>query len=82
MRSGARNPRSRDKAAPFERFWLVVKEIDDVVRDFWWEARFRHRGSGQGERAISAGLTSLFNERKRRFVRVDLNRIFHIEWSL
>ena len=37
--SGALNPRSRDEAAPFESFWLVVKEVDDVVRDFWWEAR-------------------------------------------
>ena len=37
--SGARNPQFRDEAAPFERFWLVVKEVDDVVKNFLWEAR-------------------------------------------
>ena len=53
--SGARNPRFRDDAAPLERFWLVVKEVDDVVRDFWWEAQVRHRGSSEGGKPPGVG---------------------------
>ena len=37
--SGARDPRFRYEAASFERFRLIMKEVDDVVRDFWGEAR-------------------------------------------
>ena len=51
--SGTRSPRFGDKAALFEGFLLVVKEVDNAVPEFWWEARVRHRGLGQeGERAI------------------------------
>ena len=53
--SGARNPRFRDDAAPLERFWLVVKEVGDVVREFWWEAQVRHRGSSEGGKPPGVG---------------------------
>ena len=49
--SGARSPRFGNEAALFEGFWLVVKEVDNAVPEFRWEARVRHRGFGQGERA-------------------------------
>ena len=39
MFSGARNPRFRYEAAPFERLRLVMKGVDDVIRDFLWEAQ-------------------------------------------
>ena len=35
--SGTRNPRFRDEATLFECFRFVVKEVDDMVGDFWWE---------------------------------------------
>ena len=44
--SGTRNPRFRDEATLFECFRFVVKEIDDIVGDFWWETWMiwiRHR---------------------------------------
>lgn len=51
--SGARSPRFGDEAALFEGFWLVMKEVDNAVPQFRWEARVRHRGFGQeGECAI------------------------------
>ena len=51
--SGTRSPRFGNEAALFEGSWLVVKEVDNGVPEFRWEARVRHRGLGQeGERAI------------------------------
>ena len=55
---GARNPRFRDEATLFECFRLVVKEVDDIVGDFWWETWIRHCGSGQeADHPFGAGLS-------------------------
>ena len=49
-----RDLRCRVEAATFEGFRLVVKEVDDAVRDFWWEVRVQHRDFGQ-EATLGAG---------------------------
>ena len=52
--SGARNLRCTVEAATFEGFRLVVKEVDDSVRDFWREVRVQHRDFGR-EATLGAG---------------------------